>query len=498
MPQSEEHLAALHALDVRHGLLAVTRADLADPEPALREASERIARTSLGRLPSVTVSGVTGQGLPELRAELSRMVAGLPLADAGGDARLWVDRAFTIGGAGTVVTGTLRAGTLRAGDELVLAATGKRLRVRGLQALGEDRAEVGAVARVAVNLRGADRGAIAQGDALLTPDAWRNTDTVDVVLGPAELAAGELPRRPIMHVGSAALEVRVRPLGDDAARLALRRPLPLRVGDRILLRDPGRHQILAGATVLDVVVPSLGRRGAARSRGITLTDAAGNHSAAQAHLAHRGAVVESEFRAMGLRPQGKSVAGWRVDPEHWTRWVAQVRTEVQRWCAAHPLESGPPAKTIEGRLGLPSAKLVEPLAHAADLVLDKGVVRRAGTAASLPAAITRALDELTEELRHDPFVAPDADRLRELGLGPKELGAAVRAGRLLKVSDGVVLLPGADRRAAELLRELPAPFTLSEARKALGTTRRVAVPLLEQLDRTGVTVRLPDDTRRLR
>ncbi len=92
MPQSEEHLAALHALDVRHGVLVVTRADVVDPAPAARQARERIARTSFGTPPAVAVSGVTGHGLPELRTELSRLVAGLPTADPGGDVRLWIDR----------------------------------------------------------------------------------------------------------------------------------------------------------------------------------------------------------------------------------------------------------------------------------------------------------------------------------------------------------------------------------------------------------------------
>ncbi|WP_034271507.1 selenocysteine-specific translation elongation factor [Haloechinothrix halophila] len=499
MPQSEEHLAALHALDVRHGVLAVTRADIADPAPATRQAHERIARTSLGTPPAVAVSGVTGHGLSELRTELSRLVAGLPTADLAGDVRLWIDRAFTIGGAGTVVTGTLRAGTLRTGDELVLATTGQRMRVRGLQTLGETSTEVGAVARVAVNLRGIDRDAVGQGDALLTPDAWLMTDEIDVALDPAELPADELPRQPILHIGSTALAVRIRPLGPHAARLSLRRPLPLRAGDRALLRDPGRHQILAGATVLDVRPPPLAHRGAARSRGLVLADAArSSHAAAQAHLAHRVAVTEAELRAMGMEPVGTSVGAWRVDPDRWKKWVIDIRTEVEQWCVAHPLESGPPAKAVAGRLGLPSAELVEPLARAAGLVLDKGVVRRADAATSLPAPTSRAVDQLANELRREPFVAPDAHRLKELGLGPKELGAAVRAGKLLKVSDGIVLLPGADRRAAEILRELPDPFTLSQARQALGTTRRVAVPLLELLDRAGVTQRFPDDTRRVR
>ncbi|MFD0744904.1 SelB C-terminal domain-containing protein [Phytohabitans flavus] len=113
----------------------------------------------------------------------------------------------------------------------------------------------------------------------------------------------------------------------------------------------------------------------------------------------------------------------------------------------------------------------------------------------LPAPVAAAVVTLARELAARPFQAPDATRLAALGLGRRELAAAERAGTLLRVTEGVVLLPGAEERAAELLAALPQPFTLSEARQALRTTRRVAVPLLELLDRRRLTRRLPDDRR---
>jgi selenocysteine-specific elongation factor len=505
MPQSTEHLDALHALGVRHGLLAVTRADLADPEPARAEALARLARTSLDGVPSVAVSGVTGAGLDALRDALVDLVGRLPAADGDADVRLWVDRSFTVGGAGTVVTGTLAAGTLRVGDELALASSGRRVRVRGLHALGAARDRLAPVARAAVNLRGIDRDAVGRGDALLTPDAWPAADTIDVAL-PGE-PVGDLPGQLVLHAGSAAVPVRLRPLGPDTARLTLARPLPLRVADRVLLRDPGRHRVAGGATVLDVRPPVLRRRGAARARAADLADLVGStgglsaaavERAARLHVRHRGFVPGPELRAMGLPAPGAPVAGdWQVDPERWTALVARLGPAIERWQRDHPLETGVPAEAIRHALDLPDAALVEPLVRAAGRTSAGGRVRTSA-AESLPAKVARAVDAVTEDLRARPFVAPEAHRLAELGLGSRELAAAVRAGRLTKIAEGVVLLPGAERRAAAALADLPQPFTLSEARRALGTTRRVAVPLLELLDRRGITVRLPDDTRRLR
>ena len=113
MPQTAEHLAALDALGVRHGVLAVTRCDLADPAPALARAVDEVSRTSLRGAPAVVVSGRTGSGLEELRTALGSVLAAMPVPDSDADVRLWVDRAFHVRGAGTVVTGTLPAGTLR-------------------------------------------------------------------------------------------------------------------------------------------------------------------------------------------------------------------------------------------------------------------------------------------------------------------------------------------------------------------------------------------------
>ncbi|HEY1973382.1 MAG TPA: GTP-binding protein, partial [Pseudonocardia sp.] len=141
MPQSEEHLDALDALGTRHGLLVITRSDRLDPELALTEASERLAGSSLAGLDAVCVSATTGAGMDRLRSGLATLLDRMPKPDPDADVRLWVDRAFTIRGAGTVVTGTLAAGRLRVDDQLVLEPGGRPVRVRGLQSLGQPVAE---------------------------------------------------------------------------------------------------------------------------------------------------------------------------------------------------------------------------------------------------------------------------------------------------------------------------------------------------------------------
>jgi selenocysteine-specific elongation factor len=467
MPQSEEHLAAVLALGVQHVLVVISKADLADPGPAVAQVRER--------LPDAPV--VLGTDLDQVRAQLVSLVERLPAPDRDADVRLWVDRSFTVRGAGTVVTGTLAAGTIRVGDELEHA--GRRVTVRGLQSLGQVEGEVDAVARVALNLRGVDRQHIGRGDAIRTPGAWLDTAEVDVALR----AAGQLHRQLVLHIGSAAVPVHVRPLG-TAARLRLARPLPLRVGDIGLLRDPGEHRIAAGIEVLDVRPPRLRRRGAARDRADELATG----------RAHPPVCARTnELRAMGFEATGQRIGEWVVDPQWWDERRQQMMTAVKRWAADHDVAAGMPLETLRQQADLPTAELIPSLLDGTGLEIADGLVRPPNT--GLPPRVDKAVSAVEDWLAEEPFRAPEADELKELDLGAKELAAAVRVGRLTRIADGVVLGPDALERAADVLRALPQPFTVSDARRALGTTRRVAVPLLEQLDARQITRRSDDNTR---
>jgi len=489
MPQSAEHLAALDALGVQHGLIAVTRRDLADPGPAAARAQAEVAATSLGRVPVVAVSGATGAGLDDLRTALDSLVRRLPAPDIEAPVRLWIDRAFTIRGSGTVVTGTLGAGRLCTGDRLELSG-GRPIRVRGLQALGQPADAVAAVARVAVNLRGVEYDEVGRGDALVAPGHFTATDLLDVRLIRGDVEA--LPRELMLHIGSAAVTAHVRPLGPDTVRLRLDQPLPLRFGDRALLRDPGRHHVVGGITVLDVAPPALRRRGAAARRAADLAVVAGLPDVRD-ELRRRRIVRRDTLRRMGIPADVAPVAGdWLVDPEEWATLGTRLAGEVAAHARTHPLEPGLPVEEARRRLGLPDRALVEALVRA-PLTTTAG--RIAADRTGLPADVAQAVDRLLADLRQRPFAAPDAARLAELGLGAKQIGAAVRAGALLQLDQSVVLAPDALDAALAILVGIPQPFTLSDARRALDTTRRVAVPLLERLDRDRRTRRLPDDRR---
>jgi len=483
MPQSDEHLRAMAAIGVEHLLLVVTKADVAAADAALAESQRRVHDAGLALAGSVVVSAAAGTGIDELRSALDAFVGALPPADVDAPVRMWIDRAFTIRGAGTVVTGTLPAGRIAVRDELTLAPAGRTVTVRGLESANSPYDEVAAVARVAVNLRGVDRADVARGMALLTAGAWTPTTEVDV------LVDDDMPAQVVAHVGSAAVPAALRRLSDGAARVRLAQPLPLHLGDRLLLRDPGSRR-LAGARAADLRPAPLRRRGDAQRAGEALRLPV----SADGEVRRRGFSTSAELRAAGIgeRPrEAVAVGGWWVAAARWEQARARLSDLVAE---TGPLSAGVPVPALRRELALPGDDLVLRLVDEVPaVVLAAGRVRpAAGPVVEIP-----GLPELLGRLEADPYAAPDAGELARLGLGPAELAHAVRAGQLLRLAEGVYVAPDAPERAASALAEVDGAFTVSQAREVLGSTRRVVVPLLEHLDATRRTQRLPDGKRLL-
>jgi selenocysteine-specific elongation factor len=538
-PQSAEHLAVIDALGIRHGLLVVTRADLADPGPALAEAGGLIAASSLGEMEALAVSAATGDGIPALIEALARLADSLPVPDPGAPLRLWVDQVSAAATGEALVTGGMSAGTLRVGDELVVTPSMRPVRVAGIEALGEAVPELTGPARATVILRGVSQERLGKGMALVQPGRWTLTDVIDVRIavppapdaadGTGRGAAPRLPRTATVHAGPARTVARVRMLSDKIARVSWREPIPLHVGDRVLLREHGERgargrpprpsDLLAahgggsqpagtsaagpaarGLIVLDVAPPSLGRRGSGASAAAELESWPDPPPAADL-LRRHGLLRASALLAMGVRDHPEPVVGeWLADPKHWADLADRLGEAVTTQAARDPMAPGLTVEAARTAIGLPDRRLVDALVRP-PLRLRDGLVQvsNVGTVsdAQLSAAAGAAVKILLADLAAAPFASPDADRLRHLGLDTRAIAAAERAGLLLRVSDQIVLAPGADALAGRVLAGLPQPFTAAEARQALQTTRRVAIPLLEFLDRAGVTQRLPDDRRRL-
>ena len=488
--QSSEHRDAVAALGITHGLVVLTRSDRGRINGLEDQVRAELADTALYDAPLVAVSAVTGEGLDKLRATLADVLATAPSPNADDRVRFWIDRSFTIKGAGTVITGTLAAGSLKVGDSLVcMGESGARTAtVRGLQHHGGAVDSAGPTSRVAVNLRGIPVDNVRRGDALLTTDAWPLTSVIDV------RTSGKISSADIqVHVGTAAISAHLRPFDDEYARLSLARPLPLARLDRLVLRDPGSRAI-AGAQVLDLDPPALSRRGDGRKRAEVLARGLD----AVTEIERRGAVRRATLRMLGFEVPETDVRvidDWLLTDETVAEWGRVLGSAVQTHLATEPLSPGLSHGAALDVLPVAvDAAVLGEVARVAGLTYDGKHVGIAEASGLGPAE--QGIIELERRMTASPFDAPEADELSALGLGSRELAAAERAGRVLRL-DGIVLLPTTPALAMRELSKLEQPFTTSQARQALDTTRRVAIPLLEHLDKRGWTRRVDANQRQV-
>lgn len=502
--QSSDHRDAIAALGISHGLIVVTKADRAPDRVAatIERARSEFAHTGLRDAPAVAVSAMQGTGLDEFRQILDSVLAAMPAPDAGARLRLWIDRGFSISGAGQVVTGTLIAGTLTKGDRLVVVGDGKEPRqvaVRALESRDSSADVLRPMTRAAVNLRGVSSGDIVRGQALVAPDVWHMTTVVDVRrIGGGAL--NEMPEQLTVHVGTATVPARLRGFDAGHARMTLDWPLPLMVGDRLLLRDPARRLVVGGVGVLDPDPPPLLRRGHGARRATALATMPPEGDVLT-KVADRGAVEVDYLRRIGLLgtsaeppPEVRALGGWWVHLPAYDAWREKLRAVVETDAQRDQLTPGVSQGAVRDALGTPAAHFIDRLIVDAGLEQHSGHVRLPRVRTDLGRAEAGVV-KLEARLLADPFLAPKVDDLAALGLGVRELAAAENARRVLRLQGGVVLLPSAPDVAIQKLSQLPQPFTTSQARQALGTSRRVAIPLLEYLDGRGRTRRVDDDHR---
>ncbi len=508
-PQSEEHLEILDVLGVTSGVVALTKRDLVDDEAlaiAEHEVRERVAGTVLADAPVVAVSSATGHGLGVLRAALDTMIELAP-PPRPSPVRLFVDRVFTIRGAGTVATGTLTGGCLAVGDEVAIEPGNRRARIRSLQTHRQPEETACPVTRVAANLVGVERSALERGDVLAAPGVWAPASSVDVELRAVRGLAKPLTARGAFKVyaGAAEADASLRLLGANRlepgaqvfARLRISRQLVLAIGDRVVLREAGRRETVAGGVVLDLDPAT--SAGAPDRLAARLVAPPANLPALL--LRERGALPAAQIpRLVGSPADPATIIGaWAIDPTLRSTLRLAVTTTLEGFHAREPLAAGAPLETVRAAV---SAALHEARAPTDPALIDatleatvaSGAAQQTSTTMRLTghrvsleerdADVQRMLLEIGGERAAKPATI---EELQGAGIGRDVIEAAVAAGLAVRVSKELVFTPELIDRAEALVRTAPQGITVSAFREALATTRKFALPLLEHFDRTGVT-----------
>ena len=526
MPQTREHVDILDLLGVSTGLVALTKIDLVDDAEWLDLVEEEIRAllqpTSLAQVPIVRVSARTGQGLDALRRALAVQLARAPERPDLGRPRLPIDRAFTLVGFGTVVTGTLMDGSFSLGDEVEILPRGLRARIRGIQTHRQPREQARPGTRTALNLSGVGKDELERGNVVVRPGTYRPTRRVDVQLrvlshSPVALRHNQWLK---FHVWTSEVMARLRLLGAEDlapgttgwAQLELREPIVVTYGDRFILRRPSPEATVAGGVVLDAHPRARHRRWdekvLARMAALSRGDAAALlqgyleeqgyvhpqrlHTLALPPQAVHAALVQGETRGWARRIETGSGVYWVYSPA-WTRWRAKARDLVQDHHRRYPMRWGMPLAELQARMELPRPlfeRWLQEEVREGHLVLHGERVALPGHRPHFPPGVQPQVEALLARFR-------EGDRpptLRECieAVGEEAYQALVELGYLVPLNDKYVL--DRDTYASWLTRvrsffQEHGPLTVAQVRDLLGSSRRLVVAFLEHLDALGYTRR---------
>ena len=522
MPQTREHLAILELLGIDRGVVALTKRDLVDDEWAALvhdEVRSALIGTPLLSAPIVEVSATTKRGLDELLVALADVLGAAPQRRDLSRPRLPIDRAFTMTGFGTVVTGTLADGTLRVGDEIEISPAGLRGRIRGLQTHRRPIDEARPGSRVAVNLSGIERDALARGMVLVRPGTLATTSVIGVRISLLEDVSGPLEHEDAVrvHIGTAESMARAAVLeGDRIAaggsgwtQLRLATPLAVAVGDRLVIRRPSPSETLGGGTVADVsgertrtradAVSALERRSAPspEDRLLASFDVPRSPADAGERSGLDAGARDTAYASLIADGRAVALADAAVSREVFGAIAARVERTLAMTHRTSPLRVG--ASREEVRSALAPKRYAALIAR---LVADGRIVER-GSALALPGHRPTLTPEqetrwliARDALAREPLQPPSAATLqRDHGIDLELLVALAERGDVVRVgADGVFLPDAVERFGSAIIAALAtAPITVARARDLTGSSRKLVVPLLQFLDDHGVTRRVGDD-----
>jgi selenocysteine-specific elongation factor len=523
MPQTQEHLEILRLLDVRTGIIVLSKIDLVDTswlDLVEEDIRQKTKGTFLAGAPIVRTDVVHGVGLEELRAAIAEaQKTAAERADIG-RARLAVDRVFSMPGQGTVVTGTLRDGSLAVDQSVHLFPSQQSARVRGLQTHRHTLKTARPGSRVAANLAGLDTDAVHRGFWLSAeeptplprfvgveletlaglPFALKSGMPVLVIFGTTEASARlVLPQAKALAPGTRSV-----------AQFDLRSPLAARFGDRFIVRLPSPQVTVGGGRFLQPSVRRYGAPHAERWDLLRRMTEGGAESWLKAHLAAVQAQPAAEIYRFypGAKAEfdkfvqaGSEAGRWRyekghlVDAGYWKDLLVQIDKSVREHHRAHPSETGPPSAEVLSTLRVPQA-LHDPLLSA----LEAQGIRQEGPhlchqshRAGLTGPQKALADRWRSELEAAPFNGPTrAELLAQSPEARATLDFLLKSGKWTELKDGIIVRTADFDRAVRLALDVirrDGSVTVATFRDAIGATRKYALPILDRCDRLGYTRR---------
>lgn len=525
MPQTREHLAILDLLDIRHGLIVLTKIDLIDDPDWLEliesDVRATFAHTTLADTPILPVSSQTGMGIPALLQAISDLIVTLPPRPDIGAPRLPIDRVFTMTGFGTVVTGTLNGGALRVGDEVEIQPRGLHARVRTLQSYRQGVQIAYPGGRVAVNLAGIDKDALARGDVLAHLGQLAPTNLIDVQFRHLPDAAHPLKHNTEVKVftGAAEIAAQARLLGTDALapgetgwlQLVLAAPLAVTRGDRFILRRPSPAETIGGGVIVDPHPARRWRRFKPEiiaALELRLTGTPAEHLAVLANspeplkraaLQQAAGLNTADFAAALAAAVDSGLLAVMLGDTYWsTERIRSILNAITReldvFHRTNPLRLGMPREALRSRVGLKLPHLTAVLSMQSDVVGNEQTLRLASHEIRFSPQQQQQIARLSAIFEAAPYTPPSLTEAAQI-VTEDVLEGLIDLGEIVRIQPDIILARQVyDEMVAAVLEiiEGTGSVTAAALRDRFNTSRKYAIGLLEHLDTLGMTRRVGD------
>ena len=528
MPQTREHLAILDILQITRGLVVITKTDLVDEELielVKAEVEDTLRGTSFEGCPMIGVSAYTGEGINDLKSNIDIILDKTDVRKDLGRPRLPIDRCFTISGFGTVVTGTLIDGTLTVGQEIELAGSGQRARVRGLQSHKTKVDATDPGVRLAVNLSGLSKNEVERGEILTIPGWLKPTRRLDARLRMVKNAPHPLKHNQgvTFHLFTSEASARIRLLDANGlvagqegwVQILLEEPLPVVKGDFFVIRSS--EDTLGGGQIVD---PNPRRRyrrfdDDVVERMMTLDQGSGEDiiiSVAEqwgpcdlTALSQRSNLSREEvsYRVAELTEDGHliSLGNFSNDgdavvysAQGWAVIRSKITSALQLYHTQYPLRQGVPTQEIRSRLDLSQPvyqRALVKLVEEGVVVDERQSLRLPDHEISLTPKMDQEASEYLDSLRKNPYSPPSDQKIN-----PELLGVLVDQDKVVRVGDGVIFDAVVYREmTGRIVQHLKdhGNITVAEARTMFNTSRKYILPLLEHMDQQQITRRTGDE-----
>jgi len=526
MPQTEEHFQIVDLLDIKYGIIAITKIDLVDQarlDIVEKQIKERLKNTALFNAPVVKVSTVKNVGIDQIKLAIQNLIPQMKPKRDIGKPRLFIDRVFNIKGSGTVVTGTLIGGTLHQGMEVTIFPSYKKTRLRSLQAYKEKVEKAFPGSRVALNLVGMEKKELHRGDIVFGTKQIKASKNIDIRIQLLpQLKKYSLTNGSELFFFSGTKEILAKvilnqrkyfePGETGFAQLRFKEPLTTYLGDRFILRIPSPPKTIGGGLIIDPlahkhhfkdkdIVTLLQKRAKLDLGELVLIELKKNTFIKKDNLLINSNYADSEIKKAveSRKKQGEIIAtnSWLIDKNYWQEQKIKFMNRLSREYELYPLQTGFPLNKFQSYFYYLKPEilnnLIDSLINKDKIGLKKGIIFLSSRKPKISSQQKVLISRILKILKDNPTNPPNEKTLISQIAGGKEImDFLIQEGEIIKLSDGILLESNnydiMKNKLIDFLK-INGSISIAQVRELLGISRKYIIPLLNKMDEEKITQR---------